>query len=79
MTEFRNGTELKFTDISSEKWREYVFEQGKTIFVDKPLQLHVSKGGGHRIYSEDGLSRYVAPGWLEIVWEVKDGEPHFVK
>lgn len=79
MREFDNATDLKFTDISSENWREYVYEQGKSIFIDKPLKLHVSKSGGHRLFAEDGLSRYVAPGWLEIIWEAKEGHPHFVK
>jgi hypothetical protein len=79
MREFKNETNLKFTDISSEKWREYVYDVNKTIFVDKPLQLNVSKSGGHRIFAEDGLSRYIAPGWLEIIWEAKDDQPHFVK
>ena len=78
MREFENATSLKFTDISSESWREYVYDVNKTIFIDKPLKLHVSKSGGHRIYSEDGLSRYIAPGWLQIVWSAKDDAPHFV-
>lgn len=79
MIEFRNESNWSFTNISSEKWREYVFDTGKSIFIEKPRFLHVSKSGGHRIFSEDGLSRYIAPGWLMIVWEAKDDAPHFVK
>ena len=79
MKEFKNETNYKFTDISSEAWREYIFDTNRTIFIEKPLKLHVSKSGGHRIFSEDGLSRYVAPGWLEIIWEAKEGMPNFVK
>ena len=79
MIEFRNETNLKFTDISSEEWREYVYDVNKTILIEKPLQLHVSKSGGHRIFAEDGYSRYIQPGWLQIIWKAKEGAPHFVK
>lgn len=79
MKEFRNESGLKFTDISSEEWREYIYDYNKTIFIENPLKLHVSKSGGHRIFSAEGYSRYIAPGWLQIIWRSKDNEPHFIK
>lgn len=75
---FINESSLTFTDISSEEYREYSYGD-KQIRIDKPLKLHVSKSGGHRIFSEDGLSRYIAPGWVQIIWKAKEGSPHFVK
>lgn len=76
---FNNESGLVFTDISSEQWREYFYNSETVIRVEKPLMLHVSKSGGHRVFSEDGCSRYIAPGWLQITWKAKDGSPHFVK
>ena len=77
--EFKNGSGHAFTDISSEMYREYTYSDGGKIFIDKPLKLHVSKSGGHRIFSQDGLSHYVNSGWRMISWRSKDGEFNFVK
>jgi hypothetical protein len=78
MVKFINGTDLQFVDISSEKYREYVFNE-KVLHFEKPLKLNVSKSGGHRLFFGNGTSCYIAPGWLAIVWEVFDGQPNFVK
>ena len=77
---FINETELIFNDISSEKEREYIFPNGKTLFIGKPLYLNVSPSGGHRLYTEDRWCYYVQPkeGWA-IRWKVKEGQPSFVK
>lgn len=77
---FRNGTDLVFSDISSEKYREYIFPNGAQYKINAPVYINVSKSGGHRIYSADGVSHYVNPseGWA-IRWEVSDGQPNFVK
>ncbi len=40
--ELRNESGLKFTDISSEKYREYNFPNGKTLSIKKPRFLHIS-------------------------------------
>lgn len=75
---FINESGLKFTDISSEKYRQYVF--GKDIVtIIEPLWLHVSSSGGHRLFDAAGKSHYVVKGWHEIQWEAKEGQPHFVK
>lgn len=77
---FINETNLEFKDISSEIRREYVFPNGNIYVIDKPLFLHVSQSGGHRLYSEDGYCHYVQPkeGWV-VRWKVREGQPSFVK
>lgn len=77
---FINEIGLAFTDISSESEREYHFPSGQRLFIDKPLYLHVSKSGGHRLYAEDGYCYYIQPkeGWW-IKWKVREGKPSFVK
>jgi hypothetical protein len=77
---FINESGLIFTDISSEKEREYIFPNGTKLFIGKPLFLNVSASGGHRLYTEDNWCYYVQPkeGWA-IRWKVRKGKPHFVK
>jgi hypothetical protein len=75
--EFKNGTDLKFADISSEKYREYVFPVG-VVRIENPLQLNVSKNG-HRVFDAQGVSHYIPQGWIHLKWEVKEGKPNFVK
>jgi hypothetical protein len=78
MVEFRNESGLEFTNISSELWRCYVYTTEEAFRVDRPVALHVSESGGHRIFTEEGASLYIAPGWKALVWEAKEGQPHFV-
>lgn len=65
-----------WTDISSEDYREYIFDSKNIIHIEKPLFLHVSESGGHRVFDSSGNSYYVRPGWLAIKWV---GNPAFVK
>ncbi len=79
MRTFQNESNLVFTDISSEAYREYIFPSGGTYRVENPQFLHVSSSGEHRIF--DGVfSHYIQPveGWV-IRWLAKPGCPHFVK
>lgn len=76
--EFLNDSTLEFTDISSEAFREYEFEN-KTIRIEQPLKLNVSASGGHRIFDASGTSHYVPAGWLQLKWQARTGFPHFVK
>lgn len=78
MTEFKNESGLEFVDISSELYREYEFEN-KIVRIDEPLRLHVSESGGHRLFDSGGVSHYIPTGWIHLHWQVKDGEPNFVK
>lgn len=79
MEEFINESGNEFTDISTERWRRYHYADGSQLFINKPLKLHVSESGGHRIFATDGISRYIKPEWRHIEWMAKDGKPHFIK
>lgn len=76
---FTNATDLEFTDISSELWREYQFLGGDTVRIEAPLKLNVSDSGGHRIFDAQNVSHYVPSGWVHLKWVVRDGAPNFVK
>jgi hypothetical protein len=78
LPEFKNESELDFTDISSEQWRRYTWEFGRNVILRSPLWLHVSENG-HRVFTADGNSHYVPLGWVHLEWRAKDGAPHFVK
>jgi hypothetical protein len=77
--EFKNESPFDFTDISSEEYRIYEFNNGKTVMITEPLKLSVSKSGGHRIYDNAGISHYIPQGWLHLSWRSKPGKPNFVK
>jgi hypothetical protein len=76
--EFVNESGLDFTDISSEKYREYLFPNGISIRIEGPQFLNVSKSGGHRILDINQRSHYIPSGWIHLQWEVFEGEPNFV-
>ena len=76
--ELQNAATIEFADISSEAWREYRFPGGDLVRIEQPLKLHVSESGGHRVFDGAGLSHYIAPTWIAITWQAKDGQPHFV-
>lgn len=77
--EFINESGLDFTDISSEEFREYLFESGVSVHIEEPLFLNVSDSGGHRVFDADGVSHYMPTGWIHLSWKAKEGKPHFVK
>jgi hypothetical protein len=72
-----NISGIEFSDISSEEYRVYEFA-GKSVRIDSPKLLNVSKSGGHRILDASGISHYVPSGWLHLFWKARDGEPSFV-
>ena len=74
---FVNESEHEFSDISSERYRVYVFENCE-VRIEHPQKISVSKSGGHRLW--DGTrSHYIPPRWVHLYWQPFDGEPHFVK
>lgn len=77
---FLNESGLEFSDISSEKKREYTFPNGKKLLINKPMFLNVSASGGHRLYAEDNTCYYIQPekSWY-IKWKPRKGKPSFVK
>ena len=77
--EFVNESGLTFVDISSEMYREYIWKDGASVWIDQPLKLNVSKSGGHRIFDSNETSHYIAPGWVHLKWKAREGKAHFVK
>ena len=77
---FNNESSLKFTDISSERYRWYIFPNGKGVTIRNPIYLNVSKNGGHRVYDYQGNSWYVRPNqsWY-MKWRCRKNRPNFVK
>ncbi len=77
-TDFKHTTAVEWNDISSEQYRVYVFND-KEIRIDSPLALNVSRSGGHRVFDGSGKSHYIPAGYRHLYWEVKPGQPNFVK
>lgn len=76
---FKNDSDLEFKDISGETYREYSFGidgHVYSVIINNPLKLHVSDNG-HRIFGASGISHYVPLGWIDLKWEVSDGEANF--
>lgn len=70
-------TNLEFMDISTEEYRIYEYPDGKTIKIKLPVQLNVSKSGGHRVLDKAGMSHYIPTGWRHLYWKVKPGMKPF--
>jgi hypothetical protein len=75
----KNNTDLQFTDISSEEYRNYTFPDGLQITINNPTHLNVSAKGNHRLLDASGVSHYIPTGWVWLSWKAKDGQPNFVK
>jgi len=77
--DFRNATPYRFEDISSEKYREYIFPD-YTVRIEHPVALNVNySSGGHKVWDGQGISHYIPAGWRELKWEVDSTQPHFVR
>jgi uncharacterized protein YtpQ (UPF0354 family) len=75
----RNESNFEFKDISSEKYRTYVWDNETKITIDEPQWIAVSESGGHRIVDKEEKSHYIPAGWIQLYWEVKSSHyPHFV-
>lgn len=68
---------LKWVDISTEKWRKYVWADGSEVIIDGPMKLNVSKNG-HRVEDSIRHGHYVPYGWKHLEWEAKEGALVFV-
>lgn len=68
---------LEFKDISTELYRIYEYPDGKQIKIKLPVQLNVSKSGGHRVLDSAGMSHYIPVGWRHLYWKVKPGMKPF--
>jgi len=69
--------DLKFSDLSDEQYRVYEYPDGSAVRLDNPTNLNVSKSGGHRVSTKDGVSHYIPSGWNHLWWLVKPGQPKF--
>jgi hypothetical protein len=78
MVKLINKTGLEFVDISSERYREYIFLGKGIIKIDNPAMIAITKTG-HRILDTSGKSHYIPAEWQAINWEAKKGKPHFVR
>ena len=67
-----------FDDISTERYREYVFHNAN-IRIEQPQWLNVSASGGHRLIDGSGISHYIPSGWVHLFWEVEDNAFYFVR
>jgi hypothetical protein len=67
--------EIKWSPLSSEQWREYVYPDGSTYRINNPSKLHVRNSGAHNVVDEAGVVHYVAKGWIALRWAVYPGCP----
>ncbi len=72
-----SNPDLIFSDLNDEKYRVYEWPDGSIIKLSEPLKLNVSKSGGHRVFTADGISHYIPSGWIHLHWVVKSGQDHF--
>lgn len=59
-------------DISSEKFREYVFTDGFVYRVNLPCNLYIKskpEGDSHRVVDVSLVTHYIPAGWRAIRWE----------
>ena len=75
--EFQNASSYEFIDVSSEVYRKYRFPNNEFVRIENPQRLAVSSTG-HRVWDGE-KSHFIPFGWIHLYWEVKDGQPHFVK
>lgn len=85
--EYTNNPSIIFKSIKKELWREYDFvtidamgiSNVYTLKIEKPLVLHVSKSGGHRIIDSIGMVHYIPYKWIALRWMNEKGAPrlHF--
>jgi len=75
---FINYSRFKFIDINSELFREYLYPNGAKITIHFPLKLSIAGNNTHRVFDASGLSYYIPPNWIGIVWKAKPGAPNFI-
>ena len=75
---FLNLSKFRFVDINSELFREYIYANGSKITINFPLKLAITNDRVHRVFDSSGLSYYIPPNWISIVWKAKPGAPNFI-
>ena len=75
--EFTHTTDLTFRDLSTEEYREYMYNNGGVLRILQPWKLAISRSGNHRVATKDGFSYIIVPGWIAIRVKKKVGAPAF--
>jgi hypothetical protein len=68
-------------DISTEEFRVYHYDQGRTFRIEDPAELyaiHDENGTTHRVVDKGGMTHRPERGWLGISWKAREGAPKFV-
>lgn len=65
-------------DLTSEEFREYVYDDGNVLLIKAPVELYITETGSHRVVAADGRTYRPTPGYLGIAWKPKVGEPAFI-
>jgi len=60
---------MQFHNISKQDTRTYHFPNGKTLLINKPGELHISKEGVHRVCTQDGNLYLINPAqsWYVVM------------
>lgn len=74
--ELRNKSHRKFKDISTEKYRKYVWAD-KELIINDPRWFSLSNSG-HYIVDANDKVYFIKSDFLFIVWKPLEGEPHMV-
>lgn len=64
--------DMEFTPLTDEQYREYVFPTphgDRTVRINQPQALNVSKSGTHRVIDQQGVCHIMPSGWLTIRFE----------
>jgi len=72
---FTDNPGLKFKDISSEKYRIYVFPNGVRYKIEEPLAVCARRDHGQRVIDKKGKAYWIRPDFIAIEWENRQGEP----
>lgn len=75
---FMNYSRLRFVDISNELFRKYLYPNGAQITIEFPLKLSIASDKTHRVFDTSGMSYYIPPTWIGIVWKAKPNAPNFI-
>jgi len=78
LPQFTNFSNFKFVDISFELFREYIYPNGAKLRIEHPMRLSVANNNAHRVFDMNGLSYYIQPNWLAIIWKARPGAPNFI-
>lgn len=74
-----DALDLDWVDITSEKYRRYIYADGTVKKINDPVALCIASSGSHRIVDAAGFCHYVPTGWQSLMWTPWNDRPHFVK